>query len=72
MKYHYIQNGKTVQLSVKSCAPYAKGWQVNAIIDGVESEFTYYNTAKADAVEQATRAIARNGRLLNDPYKVGA
>jgi hypothetical protein len=72
MKLNYIQDGKLVELKVKSCAPYAKGWQINATIDGAESEFTYYNTAKNSAVEQAKRAIARNGRLLNDPYKVSA
>ena len=69
---NYIENGKLVELRVKSCAPYAKGWQINATIDGEESEFTYYNTAKNSAIEQAKRMITLKGRLLNDPYKVGA
>ena len=48
---------------------YGKGWQVNALVDGVESESTYYGTSKADALAMATRTIAREGRLPHNPYK---
>ena len=58
-----------VTLKIKSCAPYAKGWQVNAIVDGVESEMTFYNYTKADALESAKRRIEKDGRLPHEPYK---
>ena len=48
---------------------YGKGWQINALIDGVESEMTYYNVPKAVALEQAHRQIKENGRLLHKPYR---
>lgn len=60
---------KIQDLRVKSCAPYAKGWQVNAIIDGVESEMTFYHYTKADAIARAKRIIAIEGRLPHEPYK---
>lgn len=69
---HYILEGKLVELRVKSCAPYAKGWQINATIDGVESEITFYNETKTHAIEQAKKRIARDGRLPHEPYKGNA
>ena len=66
---NYIQEGKLVELSIKSCRPYAKGWQVNARVDGVESEMTYYNDTKSSALEQAKRRIAKEGRLPHEPYR---
>lgn len=58
-----------VFLKVKSCAPYAKGWQVNATIGGVESEMTFYGVTKKYATAQAQRIIAQMGRLPHEPYK---
>ena len=48
---------------------YGKGWQVNALVDGIESECTYYGTSKADALSKAERTILRDGRLPHEPYK---
>jgi hypothetical protein len=48
---------------------YGKGWQVNALVNGIESECTYYGTSKADALKMAQRTIDRDGRLPHDPYK---
>ena len=48
---------------------YGKGWQVNALVEGVESEATYYGTSKADALAMARRTIDREGRLPHNPYK---
>lgn len=48
---------------------YGKGWQVNALVEGVESESTYYGTSKADALALAERTIKLNGRLPHEPYK---
>jgi hypothetical protein len=48
---------------------YGKGWQVNALIDGVESEMTCYGVSKVDALATARRTIARDGRLPHEPYK---
>jgi hypothetical protein len=60
---------KTIQIKIKSCAPYAKGWQVNAIIDGEESEMTFYGESKSFALEQAKKRIEKEGRLPHAPYK---
>lgn len=57
-----------MNLKIKSCLPYAKGWQVNVIINGVESEMTYYGESKAFALEQAKKRIETDGRLPHDPY----
>jgi hypothetical protein len=59
----------TIELKVKSCAPYAKGWQVNAIVDGVESEMTFYGYSKKDAIASAKRRIEIEGKLPHEPYK---
>jgi hypothetical protein len=48
---------------------YGKGWQVNALVNGVESESTYYGVSKADALASATRTIERDGRLPHEPYR---
>jgi len=69
MSTAYQLDGKLVELKVKSCQPYAKGWQINAFIDGEESEMTYYSTPKRDAIEQAKRRIAREGKLPHAPYR---
>jgi len=60
---------KVVEFKVKSIAPYGKGFQVNAFVDGVESEFTYYGYTKKKAVEAARRQVEVAGRLANEPYK---
>jgi hypothetical protein len=62
---------KVAEIKVKSCAPYAKGWQVNAFIDGVESEATFYGVTKAYALRQAKAHIEEEGRLPHAPYKGG-
>lgn len=68
-----ITEGETVdrfiELKAKSCAPYAKGWQINAIIDGVESEQTEYGVSRAQALENARKTIKLLGRLMHEPYK---
>lgn len=48
---------------------YGKGWQVNALVDGIESEATYYGTSKTDALAMAERTIKREGRLPHEPYR---
>lgn len=57
------------EFTIKSCAPYAKGWQVNAFVDGVESEITFYNYTKADALTRAKAIVADKGKLPHEPYK---
>jgi len=69
MNYIYELEGKKISLSVKSCQPYAKGWQINATINGEESEMTFYHYTKKDAIEGAKRRIATDGRLPHAPYK---
>jgi hypothetical protein len=59
----------TATFKIKSCQPYAKGWQVNAFIGDQESEMTFYSYTKKDALAAAERIIARDGRLPHDPYK---
>ena len=46
-----------IEIKVKSIAPYGKGFQVNAFINGVESEITYYGYTKKDAIEAAKKCI---------------
>ena len=60
-----------VEIKVKSIAPYGKGFQVNAFIDGVESEMTFYGYSKKDALKEAQQRVARDGRLPHEPYKAG-
>jgi len=48
---------------------YGKGWQVNALIEGVESELTCYGVSKEYALRQARAHIEANGRLPHEPYK---
>jgi hypothetical protein len=59
----------TATFKIKSCAPYAKGWQVNAFVGKEESEMTFYGYTKKDALEEAKRRVARDGRLPHAPYK---
>jgi len=58
-----------VIIKATNIAPYGKGYQVNAFVNGVESEQTFYGVSKTDAVEQAKRIIKQNGRLNGEPYK---
>jgi hypothetical protein len=58
-----------VEIKVKSIAPYGKGFQVNATIDGQESEITYYGYTKKQALEAARQRIKIDGRLPHEPYK---
>jgi hypothetical protein len=60
-----------VEIKVKSIAPYGKGFQVNATIDGQESEITYYGYTKKQALEAARKCINQDGRLPHEPYKRG-
>ena len=60
-----------VEIKVKSIAPYGKGFQVNAFIDGVESEMTFYGYTKKDAIHEAKKRIEKDGRLPHEPYKGG-
>jgi hypothetical protein len=60
-----------IEIKAKSIAPYGKGFQVNAFIDGVESEITYYGYTKKDAIEAARKCIRAEGRLPHEPYKGG-
>jgi hypothetical protein len=62
---------KIAEIKVKSIAPYGKGFQVNAFIDGVESEMTFYGYTKKDAIEEAKKRIEKDGRLPHEPYKGG-
>ena len=64
-----MTTNKLIEIKVKSIAPYGKGYQINAFIDGIESECTYYGYSKKDAIEAAKRHIERDGRLAHDPYK---
>jgi hypothetical protein len=57
-----------MKLKIKSCQPYAKGWQVNAIVNGVESEMTFYGHTKSLAMKLAKKMIEQDGRLPHEPY----
>jgi len=59
----------TATFKIKSCSPYAKGWQVNAFVGEEESEMTFYGYTKARALESAKQIVARDGRLPHEPYK---
>ena len=59
----------TVEIKVKSIAPYGKGFQINAFVNGIESECTYYGYTKKDAIETAKKCIEKDGRLPHEPYK---
>jgi hypothetical protein len=48
---------------------YGKGWQVNALVEGVESEATFYGTSKEWALRQAKAIIENEGRLPHEPYR---
>lgn len=58
-----------IKLKVKTMSPYGRGWQINAIIDGVESEYSFWHYTKKDAVKEAHRMIKQNGRLPHEPYR---
>lgn len=60
---------KKATFTIKSCAPYAKGWQVNAIVEGEESEMTFYGYTKADALREAKAIVKLSGTLPHKPYK---
>jgi len=58
-----------VIIKATNIAPYGKGWQINAFVDGVESESTFYGVSKEYAVRQAKAAIETYGKLNCEPYK---
>jgi hypothetical protein len=60
---------QVIELRIKSIAPYGKGWQVNAFVNGVESEMTYYHETKTRARELAIKRIQTDGRLPHEPYR---
>ena len=60
---------KNIYLVATNIRPYGKGWQVNAFVDGIESEATYYHTNKEEALRKARQVIAQAGRLPHEPYK---
>lgn len=60
---------ENVRLVATNLREYGKGWQVNAFVDGVESEATYYNYTKSDALARARREIQIAGRLPHEPYR---
>jgi len=60
---------KKVVIKATNIAPYGKGWQINAFVDGVETEATWYGVAKEYAIRQANATIETYGKLNNEPYK---
>jgi hypothetical protein len=60
---------KKVVIKATNIAPYGKGWQINAFVDGVETEATFYGVAKEYAIRQANAIIENQGKLNNEPYK---
>lgn len=60
---------KKVVMVATNIAPYGKGYQVNAFVNGVESEATYYGVGKQYALIQAKAAIEKYGKLAFEPYK---
>ena len=58
-----------VIIKATNIAPYGKGWQINAFVDGVETEATFYGVAKEYAICQANATIENYGKLNNEPYK---
>lgn len=48
---------------------YGKGWQINALVDGIESEMTFYGTSREIALDKARARIEKDGRLPHEPYK---
>jgi hypothetical protein len=58
-----------VIIKATNIAPYGKGWQINAFVEGVESEGTFYGVGKKYAIEQAERIIKQQGKLNCEPYK---
>jgi hypothetical protein len=60
---------KKVIIKATNIAPYGKGWQINAFVDGVETEATWYGVNKEYAIRQANATIANYGKLNNEPYK---
>ena len=60
---------KKVIIKATNIAPYGKGWQINAFVDGVETEATFYGVGKEYAIRQAKATIENYGKLNNEPYK---
>jgi len=48
---------------------YGKGWQINALVNGIESEATFYGVPKDYALRQARALIETDGRLPHEPYR---
>ena len=58
-----------VIIKATNIAPYGKGWQINAFVDGVETEGTWYGVNKEYAIRQAKATVENYGKLNNEPYK---
>ena len=58
-----------VIIKATNIAPYGKGWQINAFVNGVETEATWYGVGKEYAIGQAKATIETYGKLNNEPYK---
>ena len=58
-----------VIIKATNLGEYGKGWQINAFVDGIESEATFYGVGKKVAIEQAERIIKVQGKLNCEPYK---
>jgi len=58
-----------VIIKATNIAPYGKGWQINAFVDGVETEGTWYGVNKEYAIGQAKATIENYGKLNCEPYK---
>lgn len=58
-----------VIIKATNIAPYGKGWQINAFVNGVESETTFYGVSKEYAIRQAKAYIETYGKLNCEPYK---
>ena len=53
-----------VIIKATNIAPYGKGWQINAFVDGVETEGTWYGVGKEYAVRQANATILGQTQAL--------
>jgi hypothetical protein len=58
-----------VIIKATNLGEYGKGWQINAFVDGIESEATYYGYSKKDAIAKAEKVIQQEGKLNCEAYK---
>lgn len=65
------RKGKKMKIKATSLKAhgYGNGWQVNALVNGVESEATFYAVSKDYAMRQARALIEMDGRLPHEPYR---